>query len=202
MCLNAWFWNLDRTIRSDPINHESLFFVVILALRTFLCKKSMDLCEPWLNCTVLKTVNGSHGFFFSQQIPAEIKDSAGMHFGLFSDLEPKDLWGKKKLRRRRWQSRSYLKLKQQTNNSAQIDSHGLYLRLQLLFLLFPPLLFLLSISTTMFSHLPSVCFVFFFMFPKPLHVTCRKKIFIFELKMAKCFSRKIFPNLSPCSLYW
>ena len=35
-------------------------------------------------------------FFFFQQIPTKIKDLAGMHFGLFSNLEPKDLLGKKK----------------------------------------------------------------------------------------------------------
>ena len=35
--------------------------------------------------------SGSHSSFFFLHILAEIKDLAGMHFGLFSDLEPEDL---------------------------------------------------------------------------------------------------------------
>ena len=40
-----------------------------------------------------------------------------------------------KLRRRRWQSKGCVKLKQQVSNPAQIASHSLHLRLLLLFLL-------------------------------------------------------------------
>ena len=134
---------------------------------------------------------------FFQQIQAEIKDLAGMHFGLLSDLEPEDLWGKKnKLRIRRWQSRGCVKLKQQASNPAQIASHGLHLRLLLLFLLlssFSPSLSSFCLHSCGFwvSHLLSVCacFEFFFMFPKPLHVTCigKEKIFYFWIKDGKMF---------------
>ena len=63
------FWNLDRTVRSDRKNREPLSFAVYLASRTVLCEKSRDPCEPWLDCTVLRTVIsfwGSNGFFLFQ----------------------------------------------------------------------------------------------------------------------------------------
>ena len=118
-----------------------------------------------------------------------------MHFGLFSDLEPKDLWGKKKkkLRRRRWQSRGYVKLEQQGSNPAQIANHGLHLRLLLLFLLLssfspssPSSLSSLHLHCCGFS--PSLCFFFFlysFLCFESLFTWLalgRKKIFYFWIK--------------------
>ena len=68
-----------------------------------------------------------------------------------------------KLRRRRWQSRGYAKLKQQISNPAQIANHSLHLRLLLLFLLFL-LLFLLSMEIVVVSLSIWVGFEFFFSF--------------------------------------
>ena len=85
-----------------------------------------------------------------------------------------------KLRRRRWQSKGCVKLKQQVSNLAQIANHSLHLRLLLLFLL---------LSSFSPSSLSSFCgdycgfspslylclfwiLFFFFMFPMALvHVT-------------------------------
>ena len=43
---------MDRTVRSDRKNLESLVFAVLLALRTPLWEKNKDPCEPQSNLTV------------------------------------------------------------------------------------------------------------------------------------------------------
>ena len=83
-----------------------------------------------------------------------------------------------KLRRKRWQSRGYTKLKQQVSNPTQITNHSLHLRLLLLFLL------LSSFSPSSLSSFRGDCcgfslclgwfwiLFFFFMFPMALvHMT-------------------------------
>ena len=136
LCITgSWFWNSDRIVQSNSVNCEPFFFAVLLALRTSLCKKSMDSCEPQLNHTILKTVNSSHGSFFFSKYRLKLK-----------------IWPACKLRRRRWQSRGYVKLKQQASNLAQIASHGLHLHLHLCLLL----LFLLLTSFSS-SSLSSFC---------------------------------------------
>ena len=57
----TWFWNPDRTIRSDQENHNPLTILVLLPLETVLSKKSRKPFKPRLNRSGLRTVNGFHG---------------------------------------------------------------------------------------------------------------------------------------------
>ena len=136
-----------------------------------------------------------------------------MHFGLFSDLESKDLWGKKKKekkekkrRRRRWQGKGCVKLKQQARNLAQIANHSLHLhlRLSLLFLLLssfsPSSLSSFRLHCCGFRFSPSLClclfWILFFMFPSPFTwlVLGKKKTFDFWIKDGKMFQSLDFCN--------
>ena len=132
-----------------------------------------------------------------------------MHFGLFFKYGIKRfVWEKEnKLRRRWWQSKGYANLKQQASNPAQIASHGLHLHLPLLrlFLLLnsfsPSSLSSFCLHCYGFCFSPSLClclclnlcwffWILFFVskaLSRDLHWV-RRKLLIFELKMAKCFS--------------
>ena len=182
LCITgSWFWNSDRIVQSNSVNCEPFFFAVLLALRTSLCKKNIDPCEPRLNRMVLKTVNSSHGSFLFSKYRLKLKIWPACTLDFFQIWNQRFMREQKnKLGRRRWQNGGCAKLKQQASNPTQIASHKLtafififyfYLFFFLLFLL---LLFLLSVSTIVVSHLLSVwvCFEFFFMFAKPIHVTC------------------------------
>ena len=52
----SWFWNLNRTIRSDWENRKPFIFAILLASRTALWEKSKDPCELRSDLTVLRTV--------------------------------------------------------------------------------------------------------------------------------------------------
>ena len=71
----SWFWNPNRTIRSDRKNLEPLIFAVLLTLRTVLCEKCMKPLEPRSNRTVLRTMTGfrgSHGSIFLQYLAGKL----------------------------------------------------------------------------------------------------------------------------------
>ena len=116
-----------------------------------------------------------------------------MHFGLFSNLEPKDLWGKKnKLRRRRWQSRGCAKLKQQASNPTQTASHSLHLRLLLLFLL------LSSFSPSSLSSFRGDCCGFS---PSPFGFVLNS-FFLFYVSNSIGSRDLPWKNLEPLSYMW
>ena len=52
----TWFWNLDRTVRSDRENFEPFIFAVLLVSRTALWEKCRDPCDPRSDLMVLRTV--------------------------------------------------------------------------------------------------------------------------------------------------
>ena len=126
-------------------------------------KKSRDPCELQLDLMVLRIVNGSCGSLFFSKYRLKLKIWPACTLDFFQILNQKIYERKKenKLRRRRWQSRGCVKLKQQASNLAQLANHGLHLHLLLLFLLLtsfsPSSLSFFRLHCCGFRFSPSLC---------------------------------------------
>ena len=192
----ARFWNSNQTVRFDRENLEPLIFAVLLVSGTAIWEKKDTRANRGWTSRFLWFL-----FFSKYWLKLKIWPACTLDFFQIWNQKIYERKKENKLRRRRWQSRGCAKLTQQTSNPAQIASHGLHLHLLLLFLLLtsfsPSSLSSFHLHCCGFRFLPSLrlclCCFFWILFyvskalSHDLHWV-RRKLLIFELKVAKCFS--------------